>query len=80
MCVEFLVRVITIVTVSRLVPRAPTHAPNSRFLTESVIAEMHQEAWRHHLKWLSDSLKRVTEGEEEEEEADTGGSGSSGSR
>uniref|UniRef100_H3DJQ7 FA complementation group C n=1 Tax=Tetraodon nigroviridis TaxID=99883 RepID=H3DJQ7_TETNG len=30
-------------------------------------SEMHPEAWRHHLKWLSDSLKRVTE---EEEEAD----------
>lgn len=41
------------------------HAPNSHFISESVIAEMHQEAWRHHLKWLSDSLKRLTEEEEE---------------
>ncbi|TNM89731.1 hypothetical protein fugu_003965 [Takifugu bimaculatus] len=46
----------------------------SHFRTESVAAEMHQEAWRHHLKWLSDSLRRLTE---EEEEDDRGGSRSS---
>eukprot|EP00066_Takifugu_rubripes_P024625 XP_011613891.1 PREDICTED: Fanconi anemia group C protein [Takifugu rubripes] len=37
-------------------------------------SEMHQEAWRHHLKWLSDSLRRLTE---EEEEDDRDGSRSS---
>lgn len=49
-------------------------AENSHLITGSVAAEMHQEAWRHHLKWLSDSLKRLTE---EEEEEDSGGSTSS---
>ncbi|XP_023249311.1 Fanconi anemia group C protein isoform X1 [Seriola lalandi dorsalis] len=36
-------------------------------------SEMPQEAWRHHLNWLSSSLQRLTEEEEE-------GDGSSGTR
>ncbi|KAM3610924.1 uncharacterized protein V6R79_010600 [Siganus canaliculatus] len=36
-------------------------------------SEMPQEAWRHHLNWLSGSLQRLTE---EEEEADEGSSSS----
>lgn len=63
-----------IITVMLLMWCVLIHAPNSHFITVSVIVEMHQEARRHHLKWLSDSLKRVTE---EEEEADRDGSRSS---
>lgn len=40
-------------------------------MTESVLSEMHQEAWRHHLNWLSGSLQKLSE---EEEEGDTDGS------
>ncbi|KAI3372760.1 hypothetical protein L3Q82_023221 [Scortum barcoo] len=36
-------------------------------------SEMPQEAWRHHLNWLSGSLQRLTE-EEEDREADSSGS------
>ena len=40
---------------------------------ELALAEMPQEAWRHHLNWLSSSLQRLTEEEEE-------GDGSSSTR
>lgn len=33
--------------------------------SESVLAEMPQGAWRNHLNWLSSSLQRLTEEEEE---------------
>lgn len=36
----------------------------------SPLAEMPQEAWRQHLNWLSGSLQRLTEEEEEEGDED----------
>lgn len=44
------------------------------FMTESDLSEMHQEAWRHHLNWLSGSFQKLSE---EEEEGDRDGSRSS---
>lgn len=31
------------------------------YISESVLPEMPQESWRHHLIWLSSSLQRLTE-------------------
>lgn len=39
-------------------------------LTDCVSTEMHHEAWRRHLTWLSGSLQRVSEDEEETDDSD----------
>ncbi|XP_068422410.1 Fanconi anemia group C protein isoform X2 [Clinocottus analis] len=60
----------TRISLKAMFPQSP---PSLLFPLLTRPSEMPQEAWRHHLNWLSGSLQRLTE-EEEEGDGDNSGS------
>ncbi|XP_029365659.1 Fanconi anemia group C protein isoform X2 [Echeneis naucrates] len=82
-CVKSLIQTFTSCFLREVALMQPQCVPLKSFFPQSsqsllvplltLPSDIPQEAWRHHLNWLSGSLQRVTE---EEEEADGDGSGS----